>query len=263
MQKEKLIFSEILESRGPYFVEYRPPHHGYRFASLNLTFTAEYEIGEVVKALEEEAKFWLKKYTVPVMASAFDEEGSFIDVTDLRPESHLICFYSGEKDEIEEHWKLLKDDEIPDVALNQDYLLDVYDEFNRRGASEIRAESEMYARKIRYGMRIIFFWVVMVPAIVAIIEFFIPQWLAIIVLFYSLSMAVRKGLKIKGKIKKSKSEILSEESERRMRHHDYHCEKNPVGFQRLKLENFQQKARENVEKRAELAKHVSNKKIEN
>ena len=254
MQEDKLFFSSVTESRGVYFVEYSPPHHGYRFASLHLTYTEKIELNEVAKALEEEASQWLKKYPVPIMASAFDETGSLIDLDGVKPESHVICFYGNDGKTIEAHWALINEQAIPSQALNRDYLLDIYSNFKRRTSSEIRKEVEKSTKERRLGMRVIFAWVIVVPALVAIIEFFIPQWFAALVLLYSLSMALIKGLRMKGKLKKSKTELAKEEEQRRMRHHHYHCEKNPEAFQRLKLENFEQWARERIMKEAELAK---------
>ncbi len=49
---------------------------------------------------------------------------------------------------------------------------------------------------------------------------------------------------------KSKAEVQKEAEEARMRHHHYHCERNPEGFQRLKLENFERWAREDIQNEA-------------
>jgi hypothetical protein len=42
-----------------------------------------------------------------------------------------------------------------------------------------------------------------------------------------------------------------------MRHHHYHCERNPEGFERLKLENFERWAREEVHAEAKSLKRTA------
>lgn len=257
MTEEKLFFSSTKEIREKYFVEYSPPHHGYRFATLSLTYTENVELAQVAKEIESEGYLWLQKYPIPVMVSAFDEAGSLIHLDEVRPESHFTCFYGRDNRSIEGYWELLRDEAIPGQALNREYLLEVYSGFKKRSSSEIKAEVEQGAKKNRLGMRIIFLWLVVVPAILAIVEFFAPQWLAVLVLLYSLSMAVVKGLKMKGKIKKSKAELAKEMELQDMRHHHYHCKSNPEGFLRLKTENFDRMAREGVKKEAEALKKTS------
>ena len=56
MTTDKLYFSPIKECRDDYFIEYRPPIHGYRFATLHLTYTNDFELNLVAKAMETEAK---------------------------------------------------------------------------------------------------------------------------------------------------------------------------------------------------------------
>lgn len=250
MSEDKLFFSSEKEGREKYFVEYSPPHHGYRYASLSLTYTEKVNFDFVAQDIESEGHLWLRRYSIPLMVSAFDETGSLIHLDDVRPESHFTCFYGSDGGSIQGHWALLKDEAIPNLALDREYLLRVYSEFKIRTSSKIRVEVEKDVRQRRLGMRIIFLWVVVVPAIVALVEFFAPQWLAVLVLIYSLSMALIKGLKMKGKIKKSKAELEKEAELQRMKHHHYHCERNPEGFLKLKLENFERMARENVKREA-------------
>lgn len=257
MTEEKLFFSSIKEIREKYFVEYSPPHHGYRFATLSLTYTEKIGLDKVAKEIEIEGRLWLQKYPIPVMVSAFDESGSFIHLDEVRPESHFTCFYGSDSRSVEGHWELLKDEVIPSRALNREYLLEVYSGLKKRTSSEIKAEVEQRAKRNRFGMRIIFLWLVVVPAILAIVEFFAPQWLAVLVLLYSLSMALIKGLKMKGKLKKSMADLAKEKELQDMRHHHWHCKRNPEGFLRLKLENFDRMARESVKKEADALRNSS------
>jgi hypothetical protein len=91
---------------------------------------------------------------------------------------------------------------------------------------------------------------VVVPAGVAVLEWW-SDWLGLLVLVYSLYKAVEKALRLLGKWPKPKTELQKEAEEARMRHHHYHCERNPDGFQRLKLENFERWAREDTQNEAQ------------
>jgi predicted RNA-binding protein with RPS1 domain len=73
---------------------------------------------------------------------------------------------------------------------------------------------------------------------------------------YSLYKAVEKALRLTGKWPKSKAEVQKEAEETRMRHHHYHSERNPEGFERLKLENFERWTREEVRAEAQSLKRT-------
>ena len=62
----------------------------------------------------------------------------------------------------------------------------------------------------------------------------------------SLWQATVKGLKLSGKWRELPKERQTRDDEARMRHHHYHCERNPEGFLRLKLENFEREERERI-----------------
>ena len=102
---------------------------------------------------------------------------------------------------------------------------------------------------MRLGWWIVFVWAVVVPAGVAILEWW-SDWLGVVVLVYSLYKAIEKALRLMGRWPKSKAEAQKEAEEARMCHHHYHCERNPEGFERLKLENFERWAREDIQKEA-------------
>lgn len=165
--------------------------------------------------------------------------------------SHLIAFKKKETSELETHWRLLKDEEIPDTALDIDYLRSVFSEIPFQTSTELRKQAESTARQLRAGWYLVFNWAVVVPALVALVSFFSPKWLAVIVLIYSLYKASIKGLRLTGRLPTPDREKAEQEKQRIMRHHHYHCELNPEGFQRLKLENFERWEREDIQREAE------------
>jgi len=257
MTTDKLYFSPIKECRDDYFIEYHPPIHGYRFATLHLTYTNDFELNLVAKAMETEAMVWLDRFPIPLMTSAFDKTGDLINLDDVRTESHLISFFNTDTGAVENYWHLLEDAALPDTALNIEYLLDLFEGVGRKTSSELRLQANKQAQQIKIGMLVILIWAVIVPAAVLIIEFFSPQWLAVLVLIYGLSKAMIKALKMTGKWKKSAAEIAKEKEELRIRHHHYHCEQNPEGFMRLKLENFRREQEKKIRDEAKCIKACS------
>lgn len=106
-------------------------------------------------------------------------------------------------------------------------------------------------RQIRILKLILSFWLAVIPAALAVIEFLGPEWLGVIVLGYSLWKAWQTGREIWGAKKPSRSKEQKAEKQRKMEHYYHHCERNPDGFSRLKIENFENGSRERIRKEAE------------
>jgi hypothetical protein len=252
--EEQLRFETVKQDRGWYFVEYLPPNPGVRFATLSLTIPGEPRPPEdIAKAMEAELIIWLKKYPIPVMVSAFDASGSLLYLDGARPCSHLTGFLHPETFDIVRDWRLHRDEELPKDALDKSYLEEIYADIPSRTKSEIREKVAEDAAKFRIGWWVVFLWAGIVPAIIAILNWW-SDWLGVVALCYSLGQALKKALQILGKWPKSKAEIEKAEEELRMRHHHYHCKRNPEGFLRLRAENFERWAREEIQKEAESLK---------
>lgn len=247
---EKIYFSAVKENRNQYYVEYYPPAPAYLFATLSITFLAAYSHHEIIEIMEQEATIWLKKYPISLMVSSFDDAGDLIYLNDLKPESHLICFYNSTKTVVEFHWALLRNEQIPQDALDTDYLLEVYESFNKKTSDELKLEAEKHHKQMRLGMKIVVFWAVGLPTLVMVIEFFIPQWLAALVLTYGLCKALTRWFKMTGRWPKTAAEIAREAEDLQIRHHHYHCKMNPDGFTRLKLENFENESKARIQNEA-------------
>ena len=112
----------------------------------------------------------------------------------------------------------------------------------------IEESAKKHKRVFRFGWWLLFIWAVAVPASIALVEFTPPNWRAWLVLGYSLLRAYIEALKLLGKWPKTDSELARQVKDRRMRHHHYHCEQNPEGFIRLKLENFEREACEEMQR---------------
>lgn len=253
VKPEQIFFEKIKEDRGWYFVEYAPPNPSYRFATLQLVIPGKATTKTIAEAMEVELRHWLGRYPIPIMVSAFDAKGDLVDLTNVRESDHLIGFLAEDGKTVLPYWRLLKDDELPDRALDQAYLKSVYAGISFKTTGDIQSNAEKYRKTLRLGWFIVFVWAVIVPAAVAVLEWS-SEWLAAVVLVYSLWKALEKALRLTGKWPKSRKEIEREAEEQRMRHHHYHCEQNPEGFQRLKLENFERWEKEKIRQEAESLK---------
>lgn len=229
-------YKPIKESRGWYFVEYSPPSNGDKFAILQLIILESASQKGIATAMEEELKNFLKRYPIPIMVSSFDNKGLLNNLEDARKSNHLIGFV-GEDNQIRTYWKLLKDEEIPDVALNQEYITEIYSSLGYTTYAELDAESHKKKKQIKTGWIIFFVWLVVIPAIIALLEFH-SNLLSLIALIYSLFKALKKGLELTGKWPKSKRAKELEHEEQLKNHYYYHCQMNPEGFRKLMVENL-------------------------
>lgn len=250
MAFEELLFGMIKEDRGWYFVEYAPPNHGYRFAMLNVVVPGPTTPATVAAAMEMELKEWLQRYPLPLMVSAFDGKGDLYRLEGTRASDHLIGYLGAGVDSPAMFWRLLGDKEIPGDILDNDALLRLYADVPYKTSTQTRQEVAAYKRRIRIGWTIVFVWVAFVPAAWAILEWASPAWVGVLVLGYSLWQAGVKALKLLGKWKESPRDPKAREEERRMQHHHYHCERNPEGFLRLTIENFEREEQERIQNEA-------------
>lgn len=250
MDNERLVFSALKEHRGWYFVEYAPPVVGYPFATLSLTTLQPSQAGEIAEAMEAELATWLRRYPVPIMASAFTDTGDLIDLSTVRACNHLIGWSGTVPDRPVAHWRIVPSEELPRLDLSPSALRQLYSDIPFRTADQLRAGANARQRSIRLGSALVFVWLVVVPAVVLLVEFNAPESLSWLVLLYSMSQVYVQALKLKGLWPRTASEAAAADEERRMRHHHYHCERNPDGFRRLVAENFERESREQTHREA-------------
>lgn len=250
-EKENLFFEATKEDRGWYFVEYSPPISGYQFATLTLVvFKTGRVCKDIATTMEAELVIWLERYPIPIMVSAFDDTGSVIGLSSYRPCDHLIGYIDASTNRVVQEWRLLANDELPRDALNASYLRKIYAGIPFKTKQQLQTQTLEKVKQLRLGWWIVFIWAAVVPAGIAVLEWW-SDWLGWAVLAYSLYKAVEKALRLLGKWPKSTGELQREAEEARMRHHHYHCERNPEGFERLKLENFKREGREDIQNEAQ------------
>jgi hypothetical protein len=245
-------YEPIKESRSWYFVEYYPPRSGERFATLYLVITDNSSQKKIASAMEQELKNWLKRYPIPIMVSPFNNKGDLYNLSKVRACNHLTGFFV-EDQQIRLYWKLLKDEEIPDTALNREYVDSLFSGLIYKTHAEFDKERHKWRKQIKAGWVIFFIWIVILPAIYAIFEYS-NNLLAVVALIYSLYKAIRKGLELTGKWPKSKRTKEREREEQLKNHYYYHCQMNPEGFRKLMLENLDKMSEDQIAKEADALK---------
>jgi hypothetical protein len=242
----------LKEDRGNYFVEYYPLKSNSFFASLSLVFLCSIDANTVANIMENELHTWLSRFPIPIMVSAFDDTGSVISLNGIRPINHLIGFIENGNKTIK-YWSLVPNEVFPKEQLEYSYVRDVYRELPLRKSEDRNQLNKQRARQIRIGLFIIFVWSVLVPVFIAIIGYASP-WVSLLALVYSLWKAVENGFKLFGKFGISEKQRKKQIEEQTIRHHHYHCERNPEGFRKLVAENYESDERERIRKEAESIK---------
>lgn len=253
MDLDKIYFGEVKEDRGWYFVEYSPPHESLRFATLNVVLPEPAEKERVVQAIESEVRAWLLRYPVPIMATAFDATGSVLRLSPIKKCDSLIGFVQKGQSSAALHWHILKDEDLPDDALNRDHLKTVYADIPFRTGADLQRQAKKHAQTVLALRWFSIFVTVFIPLIVLILPE-ISRPVAVLFLTYGILKIIITYLKQTGLLKKSQREIEQEKEELAMRHHHYHCQRNPEAFQRLKIENFNKEERERTLKEAQSLK---------
>lgn len=255
-KRELLYFDSIKEDRGSYFVEYRPPVSNNPFATLTLEYPGRYDLGSVGHAMRAEVAHWLTRYPVPIMAWAYDAAENSI-----RPHSDaddgLLIGWNAPGTATLTYARSVE--ELPSFLNDMTNLPDwrtIYTDVPFRTDTEIKANAtQEWIKTWRqdFALKIILaIWLAVIPAAWAIIQYLGPQWLAIAVLLFILWQAGRTAHKLFWRVKPSESDKEKAKTELKMRHYFYHCERNPEGFTRLKVENFEREARERIFKEAEV-----------
>lgn len=135
-----------------------------------------------------------------------------------------------------------------------------------RTDSEVKASARKnfheQARSIKLLKIFLLIWIVGLPTSVMLLVFFGPEWLGMIALALALIESARASLRLWGAYQPSKREQEANELQRRKDHYYFHCEKNPDGFLRLRNENFERDAKEEIRFESEKLKALTDKKAE-
>lgn len=242
------VFREKLEGhREDYIVEYQPADSRSPFAVISLTFLLRAEASSIVKFLEQEAHYWLRRYPVSAMAFPFDDTGALIRLPNGQT---LVALSDSSVDTPIFHWYCpLKDPmEIPERSISD--LAHIYHDVSFRRVIEIQKNVTQEARLRGRTMRSIVLLVIGVPLLVELISLGV-DWLGHALAATSLSAGIWKLGVSMSWWKPTKKQREHDEKDLKMRHYYYHCERNPTAFARLRAENSELEAREATLRHAE------------
>ena len=254
---EIIRWKTIKEPREKYLVEYDPANKPSHFAFLSLTFWEEAEKDVIVSAMETEASVWLSRYAVPIMVSSYDKCGDLIDLKPAKECNHLMTFVAPSSGDLVSSWKLVKDGELPSEQTTAEYFHKVYSGLPCITREEVQQKQDQERVGLRIGLALLFLWLVIIPATLAFLGWRNPT-VSFLAFLYSFSKAAIQALKLLGKWPESAAEKAHAAEDLKMRHHHYHCERNPEGFQRLKIENFERESEDEIRKEADALKKARN-----
>jgi hypothetical protein len=244
------VYREKLKChRGDYFASYQPADSRLRFATLSLVFLNNAsDCSRVATAMEFELEHWLNRFPVPIMVSSFDVKDDLIRVKGCRDDDHLMGVPS-KMDGIIKRWGTYRDDEISTEFTNDKYLERIYVGVAHQSVEEVAQKATTEAAAIRRAALSVLLLVVLVPLAIQFATLGIV-WFGYVVSIISIIIGCYKGAKTFGWIKPSLREKQKAEKRSRMEHYFYHCERNPKGFNRLKIENFERELIEETHKEA-------------
>lgn len=242
MDNQKVFRERIEEHRGDYYVSYQPADARFPSAFAQLTFLDNgYAITDVKKAMEYELKSWLSRFRVPVMLSSYDAKDDPIHVATEFDQSHLVGYVDPKTGQIIQHWGFLKNQELPSEQMDAEYLARAYEGVPFRLQEVVRKNALRETRMLGRGARIALFLMFGVPVLIEMVSLGVT-WLGHVLAGASITMGLYKFSKAMGWLKPTQRDKEKAEKELRMRHYFYHCEQNPDGFNRLKIENFEREA---------------------
>ena len=247
---DRILFSTLKERRAWYIVDYAPPTRGVPFATLSLTTLQPTDLATVAQAIETELQAWLRRYAVPIVASAFSDTGELLHLDTVRPCSQLIGWLDSADNVPRLEWRVSCPPELPQVDWSTQALRSMYSNVPFRTGADLQVSLKSRIRLVRGAKVVVFIGLVLVPAAWLLIEANASPILSRILAFYGISQIYIQALKLLGRWPKTAFELAKGEEELRMRHHHYHCERNPEGFQRLVAENFDRESREKIRREA-------------
>jgi len=239
------VFESLKEDRGPYFVEYTPAFEGWSFAILVLVYTREQDKTQVAEAMERECEAWVGRFPVPLRVTAFDNTDDVIRLNGVRDCDNLFGIPSD--DAVALRWRHVEEHAFPDGPLDDARLLAIYGGVPSTTRAERTAKGMAERRALRYGLVVIAFWLIAVPTTVAVIGIASPLF-GVLVAAFGIVKGGHRALRLMGYIRPGEIEKAKEAELLRMRHHHYHCERNPDGFQRLLAESYDKDTKAETER---------------
>ncbi|MCG8505381.1 MAG: hypothetical protein MI755_12290 [Sphingomonadales bacterium] len=242
MKDDDLYFSPILEHREDYYIKYYPPVPTHDFATLAVRLLKPINPHEVDQCLLKEASYWINKYRVPLMARVTDKAENQIQSPSADSWGFLVAWPDASARGFQTSWNF--DDlsvhleahpqEGDLAAIYQDVPFETGKQ-KRVQALANRKEMITQAKNLKL---ILAAWLAFIPAAWVLLTWFGPAILGIAANLYALYQAYKTWRKIY-RPNVGDSADGKAEKRRKMEHYYYHCERNPDGFRRLLVENFE------------------------
>jgi hypothetical protein len=249
--KDTIHFDFPKEHRGEYFVEYQIPNAGDTFANVVLVWLRLPEPERAARAMESELTQWTRRYPVTVMATSLTNIEDVVRLTSVRPNDHLMGWVDS-NGQLHAEWRLLEPGEYPTEPFTIASLLATYPAVPHTvsSAEDKRRTIGAMARDNRTLRNVVIVWIVVIPAAIVIISQ-IDQRIGWIATVLSLFKGLWKLAELKGWRRPSRRQQEKDAALARTRHHDYYCQRDPDGFNRLKAAVLEREIRERTLKEAE------------
>lgn len=239
MNSPRVFREKIKEHRGNSYVSYQPADARFPSAFVQLTFLGTgHDVADVKKAMERELQNWLSRFPVPVRVSSYDAKDDLIQVGPEFAQSNLAGNIDPQTGQIVQQWGFPKDDELPSEQMDAGYLARVYEGVPFRLQEAVRQKALLETRMLGRGARIAIILLVGVPVLIELASLGVT-WLGHVLAGISISVGLYELGKAMGWLKPTRRDGEKAEKDHRMKHYFYHCEQNPEGFNRLKIENFE------------------------
>lgn len=232
------LWHTIEEARDNYFVSYAPAGKCRYLAMVVLTYPAKIPSYRIIaKAIEDELRYWMSRFNVPIMATAESASEEAIEFGEEFKDGFLFG-HIKENNELDLNWGPISDDSIPEILKTPEHRNKEYQDVPYTSKSQIIENQKQHKRIVQTGKGLVLFWFVVIPAFIAVVGYFNWFYVGLIAMIYSLFKALIEALRIQGYVKESRYDEQKSDEEREKEHHHYHCKRNPDSFARLMAENY-------------------------
>ncbi len=227
MSNQKVFRDAIKEHRRRYFVVYKPADVNSSRASVRLVLLeTSVEITEVRHAMEEEFRYWLNRFAVPVMVSAFDAKDNLIHFSEEPYESHLMGYIDPHTGGLVQKWGIFEENEMPSEQKDAGYQERAYQGVPFRLQEKMREKVQREARDRGRVIRVIVFFYAGGAVLIELVALGV-SCLGHVLAAISIATGFYKLGKTMGWLKPTKRDKEKAEKEQKMGHYFYHCERSP------------------------------------